>query len=159
MVIRTIGLGALAALIVAALGTWVAAGAAGAVRTPQSGTETKVGCWNTFFPFESGGPDLLAKPLHCLWYKRKADTYAEGALLGKRLEWRWADRHATAEGGLKLAGTGSDFSHGRVRLLNPVDSCGRVVFSRLTYRLRGDHRTLRGGFPIYTCRSSGEQPR
>jgi hypothetical protein len=153
----TNGLVALAAaLVVIALGSSSAGAVAGAVEAPQAGANTKVGCWNSTFPFEPGGPDFFARPLKCLWFKRKADTYAEGALLGKELEWRWAERHATAEGRLKLPGTGRQFGDGRVRLLEPVESCGRVVFSRLRYRVRGDHRMLKGGFPIYTCRSSAE---
>lgn len=119
-----------------------------------AGVRTKVACWNHYFPFESEGPDFYGEPSQCLWYKRKADTYAEGALQGKRLEWDWTARRATAEGRLKLPGTGRDFGRGRVRLLDPVHSCGRSVFSRLSYRVRGDNRILTGGFPIYTCRSA-----
>ncbi len=157
LVTRAKGLVGLA-LVATALGYWGAGAAAGGVDAPPVGGKTKVACWNTYFPFEPEGPDFFAKPLKCLWFKRGADTYAEGALLGKRLEWDWTARHATAEGRVKLPGTGREFGRGHVRLLKPTESCGRTVFSQLRYRVRGDNRVLKGGFPVYTCRSSAKQP-
>ena len=141
------------ALVTTVLGAWGTGDAAGTLGAP-AGAKTKVGCWNSYFPHEPESPDFLAQPLHCLWFKRNAETYAEGALLGKRLEWDWTARHATAEGRMKLPGTGREFGRGRVRLLAPIQSCGRVVFSRLSYRVRGDNHMIKGGYPIYTCGSS-----
>lgn len=158
MATRARGLGALTAAVVAiALTSHGSEAAPGQVDTQRAGAKTKVGCWKDSFPFESGGPSFFAKPRKCLWYRRRADTYAEGALLGKALEWEWRRRHATAAGRLKLPGTGLPFAKGVVRLQKPVESCGRVVFGRLKYRVRSDNRWHKGGYPIYTCRSHAKQ--
>ena len=114
----------------------------------------KVACWNHYFPAENEQPDFLAAPRKCLWFKRKAVTYFDGAVLGKKLEWEWGDQRATAEGRVKVQGVGDDFGEGRVRLFKPVESCGRTVFSKLRYKTRSpDGRE--GEFPIYTCSTLG----
>jgi hypothetical protein len=127
--------------------------ALGGADEPQGGAKIKVGCWNHIFPFEYEEPVFFEAPHRCLWFKRKAETYAEGALLGKKLKWKWNDRRAKAEGTLKVPGTGGEFAQGRVRLVQPVDSCGRTVFSRLRYRIRGPRGWSGRASPIYTCRS------
>ena len=115
-------------------------------------TKPQVACWNSYFPFEPEGPDFLASPRKCLWYKRKAQTYAEGALLGKRMDWRWRGDHARARGTLKVPGVGDESARGWVELTRPTESCGRLVFSRIRYRLKAPSGRS-GSYPIYTCRS------
>jgi hypothetical protein len=127
--------------------------ASGHTQFPKGAAKARVACWNTYFPFESGGPDFFAAPTKCLWYKRNAETYAEGALLGKKLTWRWREDHARAHGTLKVPGVGDEFARGWVELTKPTESCGRLVFSRIEYRLRAPSGRA-GSYPIYTCRSN-----
>ena len=135
-----------------ALASFVSPGASDA-QASNGEAKVRVACWNTYFPFEAGGPDFLAAPTSCLWYKRNAETYAEGALLGKRLTWRWREDRARARGTLKVPGVGDEFARGRVELTRPTESCGRLVFSRIRYRLRAPSGRS-GDYPIYTCRSN-----
>jgi hypothetical protein len=142
-------------LIAGAIAVCAAAGAIVASDDAASAkaSEPKVACWNHYFPFESEPPDFIAAPRKCLWYKRGAENYAEGALLARKLRWRWDDDRATAKGRLKVPSVGRDFGPGRVELISPVESCGRTVFSRLRYKLRDSRGRMTGGYPIYTCRS------
>ncbi len=127
---------------------------AGALAVDQRPVPARVACWNRYFPFEPGGPLFVTAPHRCRWYRRNAETYAEGALLGKSLKWNWGSGRATGRGMLKVPGTGGEYVHGRVKLVRPVDSCRGSVFSRLRYRLNVGGRGSMGGYPIYTCRSN-----
>lgn len=67
------------------VGLGSAVGGEGASQASEK--KTKVACWNHVFPFEYEEPQFIGAPGRCLWFKRKAVTYAEGAVLGKELEW------------------------------------------------------------------------
>ena len=44
---------------------------------------------------------------------------------------------------------------GRIKLTKPVNSCGRLVFSKVRARIDVEGgETVRYGFPIYTCESA-----
>jgi hypothetical protein len=131
---------------------------AGPVANSDGGSTTagepKVACWNHYFPFEPEPPDFIEAPRKCLWYMRNAETYTEGALLGKKLKWSWHDDGAQARGTLKVPGVGDGFfARGWVELSKPTKSCGRLVFARIKYRLR-EPSGRSGSYPIYTCRSN-----
>jgi hypothetical protein len=144
----------LALLTTALMASWPGTPWAGGETLAERGEDPRVACWNRYFPFEPGGPVFRTAPGKCAWYRRKAETYAEGALLGRKLRWTWGDQRAVAIGRVKVPGIGRDFGPGRVRLLEPVQSCGRTVFSSLKYSMRDSEGRLTGGYPIYTCRSN-----
>ena len=149
-IVAALALGLVTSAVIA-FGSVTASGGAESLLDPSE--EPRVACWNRYFPFESEPPLFLTAPPRCSWYRRKAETYAEGALLGTKLSWTWGVHRAIAVGRVKVPGIGRDFGPGRVRLLDPVQSCGRTVFSRLEYSMRDSQGRLTGGYPIYTCRS------
>ena len=90
------------------------ASALGGEGASQAGGKIKVE-WAGTAPSPSSTRSLcsIEAPRKCLWYRRKAETYAEGALvLGKKLDWEWGDRHATAEGRVKVRGLGTSSARG-----------------------------------------------
>ena len=117
----------------------------------EGASQVKVACWNHYYPAEGEAPDYLAAPRHCLWYKRGAVTLFDGAVRGKKLEWEWGKQRATAEGRVKVEGVGDEFGEGRTRLLKPVVSCDRTVFSKIRYKVRSPEGRREGEYPIYTC--------
>jgi hypothetical protein len=111
-----------------------------------------VACWNTYFPFEPEGPDLLKRPSRCLIYRAGAQTYAEGAVAAKRLRWHWGDRKARARGLLDEPATDpGNFKRGRLTLWKPVVNCGTRVFSRAHYGFREHGEWVSKRYRIYTC--------
>ncbi len=123
---------------------------AGALAVDQRPVPARVACWNWYFPFQPGGPLFVTAPHRCRWYRRNAETYAEGALLGKSLSRNWGSGRATGRGMLKGARNGGGvYADGRVKLVRPVDPAGDGL--ALWYRLNVGGRGSMGGYPIYTC--------
>lgn len=58
-----------AAVLAAALTFGVLDRVSAASSPASEPAKPHVACWNTYFPFESEGPDLLKRPKRCLIYK------------------------------------------------------------------------------------------
>ena len=112
----------------------------------------KVGCWNKTFPNEAGttNPQFYVAPRKCAILRRGAIAIAGGDAIGRSLKWKWGNRRATAKGKLYISSAG--LHPGRIKLSKPVNSCGRLVFSKVRARIDVEGgETVRYGFPIYTC--------
>ena len=76
---------------------------------------------------------------------------AAGAVHMRKLKWKhWGAPKATGKGEFAQPMDQRDpWKPIRVKLRQPVERCGRTVYSRATFRVPGTHGRL--GFPIWTC--------
>ena len=119
----------------------------------RAGSKPKVACWNKTFPSEPGNPhpQFYIAPRKCLIMKHGAEAFAEGAISATRLHWKtWGLRRAKATGKVGISTAG--LLDAKIKLTKPRKSCGRLVFSKVRYRVENPHGDDFGGrFHPYTC--------
>ena len=107
---------------VAAIGCLVIA-SQGAALGGEAEKAAKVACWNKYFPFEPEPPQFRVAPRKCVIYRDGAETYAEGAVLGKSLRWKVWPSRARALGKLDEPKNDRTMPRGGSLVLSrPVDS-------------------------------------
>jgi hypothetical protein len=113
----------------------------------------KVACWNKGFPPDAD-PRFYVAPKNCYMLRRGATAAYQGNVAARSMKWRWGQRRAKGKGKIFISTVGA--LRVRVRLRNPVRSCGRRVFSTVTFRYREPANfpgpaNAKGSFHLYTC--------